>query len=139
LPEGRDKIRPVGLRTLLTLYSFTDSQMTKGTIGLRIKTDSGAQGTVTGVTYSNIVLSSISSYGIDIQQDYGNTGTATNGVKVSGITFSNITGSVSSSAMPLYIFCGSGSCSNFKFTGVKITGGKASKCNYPSSTCPSVS
>ena len=41
---------------------------------VRIKTVSGATGLVNNVTYSNINLSGITNYGIDIQQDYINGG-----------------------------------------------------------------
>jgi polygalacturonase len=91
---------------------------------------------VNNITYSNIKLSGITSYGIDVQQDYlngGPTGSPTNGVKISGVTFKGVTGSVSSSAYAYYILCGSGSCSGFTFSGTSISGGKTS-CNYGS--CP---
>ncbi|KAJ6574397.1 hypothetical protein B0H19DRAFT_1063360 [Mycena capillaripes] len=57
-------------------------------------------------------VSNISIYGIDVQQDClnrGTTGTPTNGVSISWVTMSNITGTVSSSARNYYILCGSGS------------------------------
>jgi hypothetical protein len=50
---------------------------------------------VTNVTYSNIQLSNIKQYGIDIEQDYlngGPTGLATNGVVMTNIVFRNIKG-----------------------------------------------
>ncbi|KAK7727726.1 hypothetical protein SLS57_002768 [Botryosphaeria dothidea] len=95
--------------------------------GVRIKTVSGATGSVSGVSYSGITLSNIAKYGIVIEQDYENgspTGTPTTGVK----------GSVASKATDVYILCGKGSCSNWKWSGVSITGGqKSTKCsNIPS-------
>jgi polygalacturonase len=74
-----------------------------------------------------------------VQQDYlngGPTGIPTNGVDISDITFKNVKGTVASSAYNYYILCGSGSCSNFTFSGTSITGGKSS-CNFPSSKCTS--
>ncbi|KAH7351007.1 putative polygalacturonase 2 [Rhexocercosporidium sp. MPI-PUGE-AT-0058] len=105
--------------------------------GVRIKTVSGATGSVSGVTYKNIVLSNIAKYGIVIEQDYENgspTGTPTTGVPITGLTISGITGSVASSASRVYILCGKGSCSNWTWSGVTFTGGKTStKClNIPS-------
>jgi polygalacturonase len=91
---------------------------------------------VSDITYSNIKISGITNYGIDVQQDYlngGPTGSPTNGVKISNVAFKSVTGSVASSAYSEYILCGSGSCSGFSFTGTSITGGKKS-CNYGS--CP---
>ncbi|PVH80831.1 glycoside hydrolase family 28 protein [Cadophora sp. DSE1049] len=105
--------------------------------GVRIKTVSGATGSVSGVTYKNIVLSNIAKYGIVIEQDYENgspTGTPTTGVPITGLTVSGITGSVASGATRVYILCGKGSCSNWTWSGVTFTGGKTStKCsNIPS-------
>lgn len=101
--------------------------------GVRIKTVSGATGSVSGVTYSDITLSGITFYGIVIEQDYENgspTGTPTTGVPISDL----VTGTVDSSATDVYTLCGSGSCSGWTWGGVSITGGKTSgKCeNVPS-------
>lgn len=135
--------------------TFQDSTISNSQNGCRIKSNSGTTGAVSlisrygrnpltfsqvnNVTYSNIILSGITSYGIDVQQDYlngGPTGDPTNGVTISNIKFINVEGTVSSSAYNYYILCGSGSCSGFTFTSDSITGGKTS-CNYPSSGCPS--
>jgi polygalacturonase len=90
--------------------------------------------------YSNIQLSGITVYGIDVQQDYlngGPTGDPTNGVIIDGLTFTDVTGTCTSAGEDYYILCGSGSCSDFTFSGVSITGGGVtSSCNYPSSGCP---
>lgn len=114
-----------------------NSQVVQSDNGVRIKTVEGATGLVNNVTFSNIKLSGISKYGIDIQQDYlngGPTGQPSNGVKVTNINMNGVTGTVSSSATPIYLLCGKGSCSNWKWSGVSIQGGKwSTKCiNYPS-------
>ncbi|KAL5417803.1 Polygalacturonase [Paraphaeosphaeria minitans] len=111
--------------------SISDSQN-----GVRVKTIYGATGKVTNVTYKDITLSNISKYGVVLEQDYENgspTGTATNGVPITDLTLSGVKGSVASSATPVYILCGKGSCSDWKW-GVAVTGGKKStKCtNVPS-------
>lgn len=121
--------------------------------GVRIKTVYGATGSVKDVTYSGITLSGITKYGIVIEQDYENgsptgmlslysllcsklinSGTPTTGVPITDLTVSGVTGSVESSATPIYILCGSGSCSDWTWTVVSVTGGKQStKCeNVPS-------
>jgi galacturan 1,4-alpha-galacturonidase len=105
--------------------------------GVRIKTVSGATGSVSGVTYKDITLSGITKYGIVIEQDYENgspTGTPTTGVPITDLTVSGVTGSVASSATNVYILCGKGSCSGWTWSGNKVTGGKTStKCeNIPS-------
>ncbi|KAG4441149.1 hypothetical protein IFR05_003370 [Cadophora sp. M221] len=119
--------------------TFSDSTISKSENGCRIKSNSGTTGSIENITYKNIKLSGISTYGIDVQQDYlngGPTGTPTNGVTINGVTFQNVTGTATSSAKNYYVLCGIG-CSNFKFIDVAITGGgKASSCNFPSTGCP---
>lgn len=122
-------IGSVGGRALNDVVNVTvrDSIIRNSENGVRIKTVYGATGSVRNVTYANIALSNITIYGIDIQQDYENgspTGTPTNGVPVSGLTLSNITGSVAAGALEEYILCGNGSCYNWNWTGINVTGGK---------------
>jgi polygalacturonase len=126
--------------SLLIELRFTDSVVANSTNGLRIKTDYNATGSVVNVTYSNIEVSNIKTYGIDIEQDYlngGSSGIASNGVLVANISFSNISGWVVPAATDYYIFCGDGSCQNFSFEDVDIDGGMGlSSCNYPAEGCP---
>ncbi|KKK12240.1 hypothetical protein P175DRAFT_0453786 [Aspergillus ochraceoroseus IBT 24754] len=105
--------------------------------GVRIKTIHGATGSVSGVTYSNIAMSGITNYGIVIQQDYEDgkpTGNPTNGIAIKDITLDRVTGTVDNKATEVYLLCGSGSCSEWTWEGVKITGGKKSSAckNHPS-------
>lgn len=105
--------------------------------GVRIKTVSGANGSVSDVTYSAITLSGITEYGIVIEQDYENgspTGVPTTGVPITDLTLEDVTGTVESTATDIYILCGSGSCSDWTWDGVDVTGGETStKCeNIPS-------
>nr|XP_036586268.1 endo-polygalacturonase [Colletotrichum truncatum]KAF6796675.1 endo-polygalacturonase [Colletotrichum truncatum] len=120
--------------------TFIDSQVVNSENGCRIKSNSGKTGTINNVTYQNITLTNISTYGIDVQQDYlngGPTGKPTNGVKISNIKFIGVTGTATSSAYNYFILCGDGSCSNFTFSGTHITGGgKGGSCNYPTNKCP---
>lgn len=95
--------------------------------GVRIKTVSGATGSVSGVTYKDITLQNIAKYGIVIEQDCENgkpTGTPTTGVPITGLTIQGVTGTVASSGTDVYILCGAGSCSGWTWSGVSITGGK---------------
>ncbi|OBT90292.1 hypothetical protein VE02_03353 [Pseudogymnoascus sp. 03VT05] len=118
-----------------------DSTVTNSAIGVRIKTNVGTTGLVDKVTYSNIKLSGITKYGVILEQDYNGgdaKGTPDNGVPITNLVLSGVTGSVTSAGLDFYIECGSGSCSNWTFTNVAVTGGgKASKCNYTPSgfTC----
>lgn len=107
--------------------------------GVRIKTVYGATGQVSGITYEDITLSNIAKYGIVIQQDYKNgspTGQPTSGVPITGLTMKGVTGTVTSNAQPIYLLCGKGACSNWSWSGVKISGGQKEKkkcMNVPSS------
>jgi len=128
--------------SLANIPRFENSIVTNSTNGLRIKTDFNATGSVENVTFSNITLSNIKSYGIDIQQDYlngGPTGVPSNGVRVADIKFSGISGWVVPVAMDYYVLCGNGSCTDFRFHDVDIRGGSSeSSCNYPPGGCPSL-
>ncbi|KAF7178979.1 hypothetical protein CNMCM7691_007854 [Aspergillus felis] len=124
-------IGSVGGRSDNTVSDVTisNSQVINSQNGARIKTVYGATGSVTGVKFQDITLKGITKYGIIVEQDYENgspTGTPTNGVKVSDITFEKVTGTVSSSATDIYILCGSGSCTNWTWSGNSVTGGKKS-------------
>lgn len=117
--------------------TISDSTVINSQNGVRIKTVYGKTGSVTNVKYEDITLSNISKYGLVVEQDYQNgspTGTPTNGITVKDITFEGITGTVKSSATEVYILCGSGSCSDWTWSDVSITGGKtSSSCkNVPS-------
>ncbi|KAF7953298.1 hypothetical protein EAE96_006509 [Botrytis aclada] len=97
--------------------------------GIRIKTVSGATGSVSGVTYKDITLSGITSYGVVVQQDYQNgspTGKPTAGVPITDVTFSGVKGTVASGATNVYVLCAK--CSGWTWD-VNVTGGKtSSKC-----------
>ncbi|PWW72427.1 Glycoside Hydrolase Family 28 protein [Tuber magnatum] len=104
--------------------------------GIRIKTISGATGSVKNVKYSGITLKNIKKNGIIIQQDYQNgkpTGTPTDGVPITDLTISDVKGTVDSSATEIYILCAKGACSNWSWSRVDISGGESSlKCqNVP--------
>ncbi|TVY81891.1 Polygalacturonase [Lachnellula suecica] len=124
-------IGSVGGRSDNTVSTVTISSSTikNSQNGVRVKTVSGATGSVKGVTYKDITLSGITQYGIVIQQDYENgspTGTPTTGVPITGLTVQNVKGSVTSSGTNVYILCGSGSCSGWTWSGNSVSGGKKS-------------
>ncbi|KUI61229.1 Endopolygalacturonase D [Cytospora mali] len=122
--------------------TFQDSTVINSQNACRIKTDAGgSDSTVSDITYSNIAVSGITDYAIDVQQDYENgspTGDPTTGITISGVTFKSITGSVSGDdAYSSYILCGStSSCKDFTYTDIDITGGKT-ECKPSTSLCPS--
>jgi len=107
--------------------NFLSSEVKDSQNGVRIKTISGDTGTVTGVTYKDITLSGITDYGIVIRQDYdGTSGDPTNGISISDFVLDNVKGTVESTATDVYILCGSGSCTDWTWTDVSVTGGKVS-------------
>ncbi|PQE27800.1 polygalacturonase 5 protein [Rutstroemia sp. NJR-2017a BVV2] len=115
---------------------FYNSEIKNSQNGVRIKTISGDTGTVSGITYQDITLSGITDYGIVVNQAYdGTSGSPTNGVTISKFILENVTGTVESTATNILVECGSGSCTNWTWTGVSVTGGKtSSSClNVPSS------
>ncbi|KAH0374614.1 kinase-like protein, partial [Aureobasidium melanogenum] len=116
----------------VTNILFENSKVLNSQNGARIKTNSGTTGYIANIEYRNIQVSNISIYGIDIQQDYlngGPTGVPTDGVVIKNITMSNIRGTAQTKARDYYILCGDGSCSNFTFNNIRITGGTNSSCN----------
>ncbi|PKX93598.1 glycoside hydrolase family 28 protein [Aspergillus novofumigatus IBT 16806] len=109
--------------------SFTNSQVTKSDNGLRIKASKGKTGTIKGITYSGITLSSIRKYGILIEQNYDGgdlKGEPTSGIPITDLTMENISGkgAVASSGHNIAIVCGSGACSNWTWKSVEVTGGQ---------------
>ncbi|KAJ3334943.1 hypothetical protein HDU83_000760, partial [Entophlyctis luteolus] len=77
--------------------------------GVRIKTEYGAtSGSVSNIIYENITLSNISKMGIVVRQDYENgspKGKAVSKMPITGVTLSNIHGSVSSGAYSVFVLC----------------------------------
>jgi polygalacturonase len=119
----------VGGRTDNTVETvlFENSEIKASQNGIRIKTISGDTGTVSGVTYSGITLSGITEYGIVVNQAYdGTAGDPTNGVTITKFVLDGVTGTVESTGTNIYIECGSGSCTDWTWTNVDVTGGKTS-------------
>lgn len=107
-----------------------NSKVSNSDNGVRIKTVSGAAGSVSDVKYDNISLSNIAKYGIVIEQDYKNggpTGTPTAGVPITDITINKVIGTVASSGVNVYVLCAA--CSNWTWTNNAVTGGKRTKKN----------
>jgi polygalacturonase len=118
----------------VTNISFTNSVVLNAQNGARIKSNSNTTGLISNILFENIRVENISTYGIDIQQDYlngGPTGNPTNGVLIQDITIRNVTGTATEEARNYYILCGDASCKNITINDVDITGGgKPSSCNF---------
>ncbi|TVY71197.1 putative endopolygalacturonase E [Lachnellula suecica] len=141
-------IGSVGGRTDNTVngVTFSSSEIKDSQNGVRIKTISGDTGTVNDVTYKDITLSGITDYGIVVRQDTswcfstatqgvkkgatrkydGTSGVPTNGIPITNFVLDNVQGTVDSTGTNVYILCGSGSCSDWTWTDVSVTGGKTS-------------
>ncbi|KAF4633628.1 hypothetical protein G7Y89_g4489 [Cudoniella acicularis] len=119
----------VGGRTDNTVKTilFENSEVKASQNGIRIKTISGDTGTVSGVTYQDITLSGITDYGIVVRQDYdGTSGDPTDGVTISNFILDGVSGTVESTGTDIYILCGDGSCTDWTWTGVSVSGGATS-------------
>ncbi|KAH7082799.1 endopolygalacturonase PG1 [Paraphoma chrysanthemicola] len=122
--------------------TFYNSQVTKSTNGIRVKASVGDTGKINKVTYNKITLSSISKYGILIEQNYDGgdlKGTAGTGIPITGLVIENVsgTGAVASSGYDVVVTCGSSSsCTGWTWSNVSVTGGKTygSCTNVPSVT-----
>ncbi|XP_056634950.1 polygalacturonase-like [Diorhabda carinulata] len=123
--------------------TFKNSVVQNSKLGLHIKTIAGNQkGEISSVTYNNIKLSGISSYGINIQQDYtndGSTGNPKGNIVIKDLTLTNIYGTLSGTySTAIYVLCGSGGCSNWHWSGINLQGAsQPNSCNYAPSgfTC----
>ncbi|KAL5318423.1 hypothetical protein ACEPPN_013483 [Leptodophora sp. 'Broadleaf-Isolate-01'] len=119
---------------------FLSSTVTKSVNGIRVKAIENDTGKINNVEYDSITLSSISKYGILIEQNYDggdlDGGTASSGVPITDLTIKNIvgTGAVASSGYDVVITCGSGACTGWTWSSVAVTGGKkyGSCTNVPS-------
>ncbi|KAF2125906.1 glycoside hydrolase family 28 protein [Dothidotthia symphoricarpi CBS 119687] len=137
-------IGSVGGRTSNTVdtVTFYNNQVTKSVNGIRVKASVGDTGTINKVTYNKITLSSISKYGILIEQNYDGgdlKGTAGTGIPITALTIENISGSgaVASTGYDVVVTCGSStSCTGWTWSSVVVTGGKTygSCTNVPSVT-----
>ncbi|KAF7881291.1 hypothetical protein EAF00_011964 [Botryotinia globosa] len=106
---------------------FLSSTVSNSDNGVRIKTVSGATGSVKDITFQDITLVGIAKFGIDVQQDYENgkpTGIPTSGVPITGVTVNNVHGTVSG-GQNVYILCAN--CSGWTWNKVAITGGTVQK------------
>ncbi|KZT55467.1 glycoside hydrolase family 28 protein [Calocera cornea HHB12733] len=111
---------------------FSNSKVINSQNGARIKCNSGTAGVVNNVTYQNIQLFNMSTYGIDIQQDYlngGPTGIPTPGVNITNIVMNNIHGTAQPGAENYYILTAAGTTADtWKFSDIDITGGDTNTC-----------
>lgn len=124
----------------VTNIHFANSSVLNSQNGARIKSNYNTTGYIANITYENIVVSNISIYGIDVQEDYlngGPTGNPSNGVLIENLLFKNVTGTCTAAGTDYYVLCGEGSCGDFVFENVEVVGGGLnSSCNYPPSGCP---
>ncbi|KAJ8940646.1 hypothetical protein NQ318_012729 [Aromia moschata] len=115
---------------------FSDCTVTNSRNGIHIKTHSdAASGSVKSVTYSNIKMSGITYYAINVQEDYENgssSGTPKGNIPITGLTIKGITATMTGShSVPVYILCGTGGCSSWSWSSISISGNeKSSSCNY---------
>ncbi|RAL07851.1 glycoside hydrolase [Aspergillus homomorphus CBS 101889] len=115
--------------------TFYDSTIKTSQDGVCIKTIYGDTGAVSDITYKDITLSSITKYGIIVQQNYDDTSKSpSNGVTIKDFVLDKVQGTAKSTAYDIYIACWSGSCTDWTWSDASVTGGKtSSSCvNVPS-------
>ncbi|XP_072401983.1 polygalacturonase-like [Diabrotica undecimpunctata] len=116
--------------------TFKDSVVSNSRNGIHIKTIPGNQrGEISSVTYSNIKLSGISYYAINVQEDYTNNGPTGNpqgNIPIKDLKISNVYGTMTGgNAVKVYILCGSGGCNNWNWSGINVSGAaKSNSCNF---------
>nr|ADU33279.2 endopolygalacturonase [Chrysomela tremula] len=114
--------------------TYEDCSIGGSLSGIHFKTHpAGGHGTVDQVTYRNIEIKDVTRHGIEIQQDYpNNDGHPSNNIKINNLNLINVTGTVKGkTTRGVRISCGSGSCTNWKWSDVKITGAhKKDDCNF---------
>ncbi|OJJ43927.1 hypothetical protein ASPZODRAFT_101660 [Penicilliopsis zonata CBS 506.65] len=119
--------------------TFYNSEILASQQAIRIKTIYGDTGSVSEITYQEITFTDCTDYGIIIEQNYDDTDEEpTDGVTISDFVLDNIQGTVESDAVEIYIACGDGSCTDWTWTDVDVTGGEVSDdcLNLPSGiTC----
>ncbi|KUI63775.1 putative endopolygalacturonase C [Cytospora mali] len=110
--------------------TFENVLMEKSQQSVRIKTIANTTGSVSNITYRNIAINGPldnTDYGIIVMQSYnGEDGHPTNGVSITNFVLQNVTGTVYKDAINVYIECGEGSCYDWTWTDVKVTGGQDS-------------
>lgn len=107
--------------------SFKSSSISNSMNGVRVKARSGDTGSIKSVTYSDITLDGITDYGILIEQNYDGgdlKGDPTTGIPITDLTISGVSGTVDSDGTNIAIVCGSGSCSDWTWSDVSISGGE---------------
>ncbi|KAJ8918261.1 hypothetical protein NQ315_014131 [Exocentrus adspersus] len=103
--------------------TVSNSQILNSANGVRIKTVYNATGAVTNVTYKDIVLTDINSYGIIAHGNYnGPSGSSpTGGVSITHFVLQNVTGTVKDTGTNIFIQVNN--ASDWLWTGVNVTGG----------------
>ncbi|KAJ8975170.1 hypothetical protein NQ317_003816 [Molorchus minor] len=111
----------------LTNVTFTDCYVYDSANAIHVKTVAdGGPGAITDITYKNIRFSGINRYGINVQQDYvggSGTGVPVGNVPITNLQMINIEGTVTGeNAMPVYIICADGACSDWTWSGISVEG-----------------
>nr|ADU33280.2 endopolygalacturonase [Chrysomela tremula] len=115
------------LKNTVRNVTFTNSVVAKSRNGIHIKTHTNSgQGIIEDITYSNIRMTDIWKYAVNIEQDYKQgkpTGHPTDNIPIKGLTLKQVSGTLTGDeSVPVYIICADGACSNFNWSGVSFTG-----------------
>lgn len=109
--------------------TFSKSTVKNSDNGIRIKAKKNTTGKISTITYEDITLQNIAKYGVLVEQNYDGGdlhGDPTTGLPITGVTVNGLhgAGAIASGGHNMAIVCGSGSCSNWTWKDVKVSGGK---------------
>ncbi|POS74807.1 polygalacturonase [Diaporthe helianthi] len=113
----------------VTGVTFSKSTVQNSDNGIRIKAKKDTTGNISNIVYEDITLSKIAKYGVLIEQNYDGGdlhGEPTNKLPISHVTVNGLhgAGAIASGGHNMAIVCGSGSCANWTWKDVKVSGGK---------------
>ncbi|XP_060534979.1 polygalacturonase-like [Cylas formicarius] len=122
----------------LTNVVIRNSVLELGENAIHIKTHAdGGEGLINNVTYEDIQFTGLTKYGINIQQNYRNLPANTpndptpkGNIPITNLHFLNVVGTVNDTAVPVYINCAEGACSDWEFDDVSVAGLKENDCNF---------
>lgn len=127
----------IPLNTLRNV-TISNSMLYGGENGIHIKTHvDGWIGSIENITYENILIRGPASYGINIQENYRNLPANSsfpsdpkNNIPIRTLRLRDISGNVTSSAVPIYILCADEGCFDWYFSNIGVLGVKSNNCNY---------
>nr|AHG54201.1 polygalacturonase 1 [Lygus lineolaris] len=124
-------IGSLGRGAVVERVTVKNSKIIKNMVGVRIKSTRGETGAIRDITFDNIELQGITRYGIIVEGNYLNSGSAGDATPfpIENIVFNNVRGSVVRKATNIYVNIHPTSGKNWRWSNINVTGGqKELKC-----------